>query len=93
MRADVRQAAWLRLAEHLGRTENPVHIGAWLATPARRASLLAARSGARTVPMGDTALLDFAQTDEASPGLAGRKHRADTGAAFSDSGGGSRARC
>jgi RNA polymerase sigma factor (sigma-70 family) len=65
--ADVFQTVWLRLAEHLGRIENPDHIGAWLATTARRESLRVARGGARTIPMDDAALLDFAQTDEASP--------------------------
>ena len=65
--ADVFQTVWLRLAEHLGRIENPDQIGAWLATTARRESLRVARSGARTVPMDDAALLDFVQTNEASP--------------------------
>lgn len=65
--ADVFQTVWLRLAEHLGRIENPDHIGAWLATTARRESLRVARTGARTVPMDDTALIDLAQTDDASP--------------------------
>ena len=65
--ADVFQTVWLRLAEHLGRIENPDHIGAWLATTARRESLRVARSGARTVAMDDAGLLEFAQTDEASP--------------------------
>src|SRR5260370_7473154 len=65
--ADVVQTVWLRLAEHLGRIENPDHIGAWLATTARRESLRIAPAGARTVPRDHAALLDFAQTDEASP--------------------------
>jgi RNA polymerase sigma factor (sigma-70 family) len=65
--ADVFQTVWLRLAEHLGRIENPDHVGAWLATTARRESLRVARSSARMVPMGDTALADVAQADEASP--------------------------
>ncbi len=65
--ADVFQTVWLRLAEHLGRIENPDHVGAWLATTARRESLRVARSGARTVPMDETALIDLAQADEASP--------------------------
>jgi len=65
--ADVFQTVWLRLAEHLGRIENPDQIGAWLATTAKRESLRIARGGARTVPMDHAALIDFAQTDEASP--------------------------
>src|SRR5262249_47020655 len=37
--ADVFQTVWLRLAEHLSRIENPDHVGAWLATTAKRESL------------------------------------------------------
>lgn len=65
--ADVFQTVWLRLAENLNRIQNPDHIGAWLATTARRESLRIIRSHVRTVPMDDTALADFLQSDEASP--------------------------
>jgi RNA polymerase sigma factor (sigma-70 family) len=65
--ADVFQTVWLRLAEHLGRIENPDHVGAWLATTARRESLRVIRSRGRTVPMDDAALADFVQADDASP--------------------------
>ena len=65
--ADVFQTVWLRLAEHLSRIENPDHVGAWLATTAKRESLRVARGGARTVPMDDAALADLAPSGEPSP--------------------------
>ncbi|HKA98935.1 MAG TPA: sigma-70 family RNA polymerase sigma factor [Streptosporangiaceae bacterium] len=65
--ADVFQTVWLRLAEHLSRIENPDHVGAWLATTAKRESLRVARSGARTVPMDDKALADLTPAGEPSP--------------------------
>ena len=37
--ADVVQATWLRLLEHLDRIREPEHLGAWLATTARRECL------------------------------------------------------
>ncbi len=65
--ADVFQTAWLRLAEHLGRIENPERVGAWLATTARHESLRVARSASRLVPTGDPEMLDPGQVDEQSP--------------------------
>jgi RNA polymerase sigma factor (sigma-70 family) len=65
--ADVFQTVWLRLAEHLGRIENPDYVGAWLATTARRESLRVIRSRGRTVPMDDSALADILQADNATP--------------------------
>lgn len=41
--ADAVQGAWLRLIEHLHDIRNPTHIGAWLATTARREALLILR--------------------------------------------------
>jgi RNA polymerase sigma factor (sigma-70 family) len=51
--ADVVQATWLRLLEHLGRIHDPARLGAWLATTARRECLRVLRMGGRTVPSGD----------------------------------------
>jgi len=65
--ADVFQTAWLRLAEHIGRIEKPEHIGAWLATTARREALRVARGSSRVIPTDDTALFDLGHADEASP--------------------------
>jgi RNA polymerase sigma factor (sigma-70 family) len=48
--ADVVQATWLRLVEHLADIRNPDRIGAWLATTARREALLTIRRGARCEP-------------------------------------------
>ncbi len=36
--ADVSHITWLRLVENLGRIEQPEHVGAWLATTAKRES-------------------------------------------------------
>jgi RNA polymerase sigma factor (sigma-70 family) len=51
--ADVVQTTWLRLVESLHRIDDPVRVGAWLATTARRESLAAIRRAARLVPYGD----------------------------------------
>ena len=37
--ADVAQTTWLRLVENLDRIREPEHLGAWLATTARRESI------------------------------------------------------
>lgn len=65
--ADVFQTTWLRLAEHIGRLEHPEHVGAWLATTARRESLRAARASARVVPTDDDAVFDVREDAQASP--------------------------
>ena len=51
--ADVVQATWLRLVEHLADIRNPDSVGAWLATTARREALLTIRRGARCEPSND----------------------------------------
>jgi RNA polymerase sigma factor (sigma-70 family) len=53
--ADVVQATWLRLLEHLQRLQDPSRVGAWLATTARRESLRLLRESERAVPFGDDA--------------------------------------
>jgi RNA polymerase sigma factor (sigma-70 family) len=65
--ADVFQTTWLRLAEYLGRLDNPARVGAWLATTARREALRVARAGARTVPTGDLDLVALGETDDRTP--------------------------
>jgi RNA polymerase sigma factor (sigma-70 family) len=53
--ADVVQATWLRLLEHIGELTDPPRVGAWLVTTARRECLRVLRSGERLVPVGDDA--------------------------------------
>ncbi len=56
--ADVFQTTWLRLAEHIGRIEQPDRVGAWLATAARRECLQHLRSASKTMPTDDMDRLD-----------------------------------
>jgi RNA polymerase sigma factor (sigma-70 family) len=65
--ADVFQTVWLRLAEHLSAIRDPSHVGAWLATTARRESLRVARGDSRIVLIDDPESLDSGQSDEPSP--------------------------
>lgn len=51
--ADVSQATWLRLLEHLGRLKEPARVGAWLATTARRECLRILRENERRVLYGE----------------------------------------
>jgi RNA polymerase sigma factor (sigma-70 family) len=53
--ADVSQATWLRLLEHLGQLQDPTRVGAWLATTARRECLRVLREKKRRVLYGDEA--------------------------------------
>jgi RNA polymerase sigma factor (sigma-70 family) len=56
--ADVSQTTWLRLAEHIGKINNPERVGAWLATAARRECLQNIRVNARAVPTEDMTRFD-----------------------------------
>jgi RNA polymerase sigma factor (sigma-70 family) len=51
--ADVFQTTWLRLAENIGRIEQPDRVGSWLATAARRECLQCLRLAGRAVPTDD----------------------------------------
>ena len=57
--ADVYQTTWLRLAEHIGRIEQPDRVGAWLATAARRECLQSLRMSAKSSPTDDMDRLDI----------------------------------
>ncbi|HET6213266.1 MAG TPA: sigma-70 family RNA polymerase sigma factor [Micromonosporaceae bacterium] len=48
--ADVTQATWLRLVEHLGDVRDSARLGAWLATTARREALRILRRSRRDIP-------------------------------------------
>jgi len=76
--ADVFQVTWLRLAEHIGRLEHPEHVGAWLATTARREALRASRASARVVLTDDDAVFDAQEAGGETPEQAVlRSERAD----------------
>jgi RNA polymerase sigma factor (sigma-70 family) len=49
--ADVVQATWLRLLEHIDRIEHPDRIGSWLATTARHECLRQLGAAKRVVPV------------------------------------------
>jgi RNA polymerase sigma factor (sigma-70 family) len=51
--ADVVQATWLRLLEHIDRIEYPERIGSWLATTARHECLRHLAAGKKVVLMHD----------------------------------------
>jgi RNA polymerase sigma factor (sigma-70 family) len=53
--ADVAQVTWMRLLENVARLNDPEHVGAWLATTARRECLRVLRAGRRDLPIGDDA--------------------------------------
>jgi RNA polymerase sigma factor (sigma-70 family) len=54
--ADVAQATWLKLFEHLDDVREPGRVGAWLATTARRECLRVLRDGTRHRPLEVEAL-------------------------------------
>ncbi len=65
--ADVCQATWLRLVEHLGDIRQGDRIGAWLVTTARREALGVIRRAGRDVPVQDTDALWSGASDEGGP--------------------------
>jgi RNA polymerase sigma factor (sigma-70 family) len=76
--ADVFGVTWLRLAEHIGRLDHPEHVGAWLATTARREAMRAARASARVVLSDDDAVFDAQEAGGETPEQAMlRSERAD----------------
>lgn len=79
--ADVFQTTWLRLAEHIGRIQQPDRVGAWLATAARRECLQHLRSAGKTVPTDDMDRLEVTPAAGTNPTeeavLAAEKDRED----------------
>jgi RNA polymerase sigma factor (sigma-70 family) len=55
--ADVCQATWLRLLEHIRRIEHPDRIGSWLATTAKHECLRRLAARKKVVLIGDSAAL------------------------------------
>lgn len=64
--ADVVQTAWLRLLENVDRINDPEHVGAWLATTARRECLRQLRRTGRERP---TETEDLDAVDTSLPSL------------------------
>lgn len=77
--ADVSQATWLRLVEHLSEIRDPDRLGAWLVTTARREALALVRRSARTIPTGDDWRLDTVEDGAEAPDVV--VVRAEEGAA------------
>ena len=65
---DVAQTTWLRLVEHIDRLTDPEHVGAWLATTARRECLRVLRQSKRTVLLPDWDELDGVDLTTREPG-------------------------
>lgn len=63
--ADVVQATWLRLLEHIDRIEQPARVGSWLAATARNECLRSLAARKRLVPVDDDAALKGAVAHEA----------------------------
>ncbi len=61
--ADVAQATWLRLLEHIDRIEQPARLGSWLATTARRECLRSLAARKKVVPVDDDTAFNGAVTD------------------------------
>jgi len=57
--ADVCQATWLRLVEHLHDIRESDRLGGWLATTARREALAVLRRAGRDAPTADPAEMDW----------------------------------
>jgi RNA polymerase sigma factor (sigma-70 family) len=64
--ADVAQATWVALVEHLAELREPARVGAWLATTARRECLRVLRRRQRSVLCGD----DYPEHECSDPGPA-----------------------
>jgi len=65
--ADVSQATWLRLVEHLGDIRDGERLGAWLATTARREALGVLRRDKRSAPSDMLELLPTSPDALSSP--------------------------
>jgi RNA polymerase sigma factor, sigma-70 family len=67
--ADVSQATWLRLVEHLHDIRDPNQIGNWLVTTARREALAVLRRAVRSLPMSHLWQLDGPDPQAETPEL------------------------
>jgi RNA polymerase sigma factor (sigma-70 family) len=58
--SELQQTTWLRLVENLHRIEQPERVGGWLATTARRESLVLVRRASKYRPGADEMLANMA---------------------------------
>lgn len=65
--ADVSQATWLRLVQHLDEVREPDRLGAWLATTARREALALLRRTRRDLPVDDPQGLPGRESEDLAP--------------------------
>jgi RNA polymerase sigma factor (sigma-70 family) len=65
--ADVSQATWLKLVEHITDIRDGERLGAWLATTARREALGLLRRARRDIPVEDAAFADTDDDDTEGP--------------------------
>ena len=71
---DVAQIAWMRLAEHIGRLEDPGAVKSWLATTTRRECLTLLRQRARVEHVGDDVLAEMLIAPAADTRVFAREH-------------------
>jgi RNA polymerase sigma factor (sigma-70 family) len=83
--ADVSQATWLRLLEHIDRLDHPARVGSWLAATARNECLrsLNARKKVVLVQDDDTLKADATSEREIDEGLLADERAADVRRALS----------
>ncbi|MGH8884572.1 MAG: RNA polymerase sigma factor [Egibacteraceae bacterium] len=68
--ADVVQVTWTRLVENLERIRDPEHVGAWLATTARRECLRVLDNAGRAWPMEEPPELAMRYSADSGPEVA-----------------------
>jgi RNA polymerase sigma factor (sigma-70 family) len=80
--ADVVQATWLALLEHLDDLRNPDAVSGWLATTARHECLRMLRHGARQIPTEDERMPENAVPPVAEARLVAQERDAELWHAF-----------
>ncbi len=73
--ADVVQATWLKLVEHVGDIREGDRLGAWLATTTRREALGLLRRSKRDIPVEDAGLAEADDREARRPRAAGHAQR------------------
>jgi RNA polymerase sigma factor (sigma-70 family) len=83
--ADVSQATWLRLLEHIDRLDHPDRVGSWLAATARNECLRSLAARKRVIPVHDDITLkgDVASGPEIDERLLADERAADVRKALS----------